>query len=53
MAAVASIDLSGRLPGSWPPASPDLLRQMLVSFVDALMGADTDAICDAPYNERS
>jgi transposase-like protein len=34
-------------------ASPDLLRAMLSSFVEALMGADADAICNAPYGARS
>jgi transposase-like protein len=34
-------------------ASPDLLRAMLSSFVEALMSADADAICNAPYGVRS
>ncbi|GAA5018670.1 hypothetical protein GCM10023317_60330 [Actinopolymorpha pittospori] len=29
-------------------ASPDLLRQLLATFIDALMGAEADAICGAP-----
>ena len=34
-------------------ASPDLLRSMLSTFVQALMGAEADAICGAGYGERS
>jgi len=34
-------------------AEPDLLRSMLATFVQALMGAEADAICGAPYGTRS
>ncbi len=34
-------------------ASPDLLRSMLSTFVQALMGAEADTICGAGYGERS
>ncbi len=34
-------------------ADPDLLRQMVQSFADALMGAEADALCDAGYGERT
>jgi putative transposase len=34
-------------------ASPDLLRGMVKSFAEALMGAEADAVCGAPYGERS
>jgi transposase-like protein len=30
-------------------ASPDLLRSMLTTFIDALMSAEADAVCGAPY----
>jgi len=30
-------------------ASPDLLREMVETFVTALMGAEADAVCHAPY----
>jgi transposase-like protein len=30
-------------------ASPDLLRQMLATFIGALMGAEAEEICGAPY----
>ncbi len=53
MAAPRSIDLSGWLSEQLAQASPDLLRQLLATFVDALMGADADAVCGAPYGERS
>ena len=34
-------------------ADPDLLRAMVKAFADALMGAEADALCGAPYGERS
>jgi transposase-like protein len=34
-------------------ASPDLLRSMVKTFAEALMSAEADAICGAPYGERS
>ena len=34
-------------------ASPDLLRAMVQDFTEALMGAEADALCGAPYGERS
>ena len=34
-------------------ASPDLLREMVQSFAEALMSADADAVCGAGYGERS
>jgi Transposase, Mutator family/Transposase IS116/IS110/IS902 family len=34
-------------------ASPDLLRAMVQHFTEALMGAEADAFCGAPYGERS
>ncbi len=34
-------------------AEPDLLRSMLKTFVEALMGAEADAVCGAPYGLRS
>jgi len=53
MAAAPSIDLSAWMSEHLEQASPDLLRAMLSSFVEALMGADADAICNAPYGARS
>lgn len=34
-------------------ADVDLLREMVATFVQALMGAEADALCGAPYGERS
>jgi putative transposase len=34
-------------------AEPDVLRSLLKSFVEALMGAEADAVCGAPYGARS
>lgn len=34
-------------------ADSDLLRQMLRTFPEQLMGAGADALCGAPYGERS
>jgi putative transposase len=54
MAAGPSIDLSGWLDEQLAQASPDLLRGMVkAAFAEALMGAEADAICAAPYGERS
>ena len=53
MAARPSIDLSGWLEEQLAQASPDLLRGMVKTFVEALMGAEADAICGAPFGVRS
>ena len=34
-------------------AEPDLLRGLLTTFVQALMSAEADAVCGAPYGARS
>ncbi len=34
-------------------ASPDLLRSMLSTFIQALMGAEADAACGAAYGQRT
>jgi len=34
-------------------ASPDLLRDLLTTFVNALLSAQADAVCGAGYGERS
>ncbi|WP_197487872.1 transposase, partial [Rhodococcus sp. LB1] len=33
--------------------SPDLLRSLLSTFIDALMGAEADSLCGAGFGERS
>ena len=53
MAAGPSIDVSGWLEEQLAQASPDLLRSMVQTFAEALMGAEADAICGAGYGERS
>ena len=53
MADNTSVDLA-RAGGDNPvQASPDLLRAMVQAFAEALMGADADAICGAPYGQPS
>jgi putative transposase len=53
MAAGPSIDVSAWLEEQLAQASPDLLRAMVTTFAEALMGAEADAICGAAYGERS
>ena len=53
MAAGPSIDVSGWLEEQLAQASPDLLRAMVPTFAEALMGAEADAVCGAAYGERS
>ena len=48
-----SIDLSEFVSEHLQRAEPDLLRSLLQTFVEALMGAEADAICGAPYGTRS
>jgi len=53
MAAGPSIDVSGWLEEQLAQASPDLLRSMVQTFDEALMGAEADAVCGGAYGERS
>jgi putative transposase len=53
MTAPSSIDLSEFLTGQLEQASPDLLRQLVATFVQALMGAEADAVCGAEFGARS
>jgi putative transposase len=53
MAAGSSIDVTGWLEEQLAQASPDLLRSVVQTFAEALMGADVDAVCGAAYGERS
>lgn len=48
-----SMDISGWLRNWLEEADPDLLRQMVRSFADALMGAEADALCGAGFGERT
>src|SRR3954469_2021970 len=53
MTATPSIDLPGWMAEQLSQASPDLLRQMVQTFAEALMSADADAVCGAGYGQRS
>ena len=48
-----AIDLAEFMTEHLERAEPDLLRSMLNTFVQALMSAEADAICGAPYGVRS
>ena len=47
-----TMDVSVWLRKQLEETSPDLLRAMVQTFAEALMGADADAICGAPYGQR-
>jgi putative transposase len=53
MTAPSSIDPAHFLHEQLAQASPDLLRQMLTTFINALMSAEADAVCGAEYGTRS
>src|SRR6266487_3432016 len=53
MADVDSVALARMVREDLEGASPDLLRQMVTAFADALMSAEADAVCGASYGERS
>jgi putative transposase len=53
MADVSSVELAQLVRENLEQASPDLLRAMVKSFAEALMGAEADASCGAPYGESS
>jgi putative transposase len=53
MTAPKSVDPAGFLREQLETASPDLLRAMVTTFADALMSAEADAVCGAPYGQRS
>ena len=49
MTAPSSIDPARFLHDQLASAPPDLLHSMLTTFVNALMSAEADAVCGAPY----
>jgi hypothetical protein len=49
MTANTSIDPAEFLQDQLAAASPDLLRDMLTTFIEVLMGAEADAVCGAPF----
>ncbi len=53
MTATPSIDPARVLSEHLERDEPDLLRALLKTFVEALMGAETDALCGAPYGTNS
>lgn len=53
MTAVPSLDPARFLHEHLTTASTDLLRELLGVFIDALMGAEADAICGAEYGTRA
>jgi transposase-like protein len=53
MAAAPSIDPAQFLHDQLASASPDLLRELLTTFVEVLMSAEVDVLCGAEYGERS
>ena len=53
MTAVPSIDPAQFLTEQLSQASPDLMRDLLSTFVNALLSAQADAVCGAGYGERT
>ena len=52
MTAVPSIDPARFLSEELGQASPDLMRELLTTFVNALLSAQADAVCGAEYGAR-
>jgi putative transposase len=48
-----TMDINEWLRKQLDAASPDLLRAMVQDFAEALMSAEADEVCGAPYGERS
>jgi putative transposase len=53
MTVTPSIDSARLLEEQLAQASPDLLRELLTTFVNTLMSAETDAVCGAAYGAVS
>jgi len=53
MTTAHDIDLPTVLADRLTTAHPDVLRELLATFIHALMGAEADALCGAGYGERS
>ncbi|MFI6400608.1 IS256 family transposase [Rhodococcus coprophilus] len=53
MTTAHNIDLRRLVEDRLTGASPDLLRELLSMFIDALMGAEADVLCGADYGQRS
>jgi len=53
MTATPSIDPDAFLHEHLAQASPDLMREMLTTFINALLSAQADTVCGADYGTRS
>jgi putative transposase len=53
MTALEIVNGAGSLQEQIAGASPDVLRTMVQTFAEALMSAEADALCGAPYGARS
>ena len=53
MTTAHNIDLPTVLAERLTTAHPDVLRELLATFIHTLMGAEADALCGASYGERS
>ena len=53
MTAGPSIDPARFLHEQLEQASPDLMRDLLTTFINALLSAQADAVCGAGFNQRS
>jgi len=53
MTTAHDIDLPTVLAERLTSCHPDVLRELLATFIHNLMGAEADALCGAGYGERS
>ena len=53
MTAAHDIDWPQALAERLTTTHPDVLRELLTTFIHALMGAEADAVCGAEYGQRS
>jgi putative transposase len=53
MTVTPSIDAARLIEEQLAQASPDLLRELLTSFINTLMSAEADAVCGAAYGTSS
>ena len=53
MTAPHIVDPAGLLGQALAEASPDLMRELLQTMINALLSADADAVCGAEWGRRS
>ena len=53
MTTVHDIDRPRVLADRLTTTSPDVLRELLATFIHTLLGAEADALCGAGYGQRS